>query len=521
MFAGRVVSPKKKVVELKMKRNLSRDYGQEGQDPLLDDQSSSVNVELTKEETKHMNQNVTSSQYGATANTKDLVIDEEFENSEIIKTMMNEFGNEYNKTQKSATIFSSSVNLSNTVIGAGILGIPSATRNSGYIMGIFLFAFISIIAAYTMHLSMCVALCVEYSSYDALCKITIPKMKKVADLIVGFATWGVLVAYFVVIGDSMDLAMIEFLSDTNKRVIIFGWNSYDFWIDRYFWMVLYLIIFIIPTISLKKMDSLRFTSFFALFIFIVLMIMVILYWLVDDFDACGNDQRDDEVVDVCNDGITAFPTDWAEFVKTASIFIFAYECHSNLWPIRNELKVPTVTRLTKVSINTVIFCTVIYAVIGYAGYLTYGVNVDGNIINNYPQSRLVGIIRVGLAFAITFSFPVALYPARECFATLFFNKKPEELKWYTFYGMTYTMAILGIITAIIVDDLEIVLAVIGDIGGTAIVFVFPALFYWRLGDHELLSQSPYHEFKKQSCKVLVVVGIVLGISGLVLQFTDE
>eukprot|EP01084_Bolivina_argentea_P173182 299965_1 len=503
-----------------MKRNVSHDYT-EHTDGLLDDTSSSVNVELTREEATKLNEKLNNKQllYGALLNNNIIKEDEEKEKEEddnyIIKTLMDDYGNEYNKTQKTGTIFSSTLNLSNVVIGAGILGIPSAIRNSGYIMGILLFIIFGGVATYTMHLSMCVALCVEYSSYDALCRVTIPKLKKFADISVGFACFGVCVAYFVVIGDSMDLAMIEFLERSDQKIQIFGYDTYNIWINRYFWMILYLILFIIPTISLKKMDSLKFTSFFALFCFVILMIMVILYWSVESFDACHSLDTD-----YCHHGVTAFPKHWAQFFKTVPIFIFAYECHSNLWPIRNEIKVPTVKRLTRVSINTVIFCTTIYAVIGYAGYLTYGDNVDGNILNNYPQTRLVGIIRVGLAFAIAFSYPVVNYPARECFSTLFFGVDPTKLNWYTFYGGTYLMAILCIIVAIALDDLEIVLSLIGSIGGTSMVFILPGLFYYYLGDHPLLKQSSYHSFKRQSSVILIIVGVVLAIVGVVLQFTE-
>eukprot|EP01084_Bolivina_argentea_P173181 299963_1 len=435
-------------------------------DALLDDEASACTskVQLT---------NALSPHYGTTK------IDDESENNETVKTMIDDYGNEYKNTQKTGTIFSSTLNLSNTIIGAGVLGIPSAIKNSGYVMGILLFIVFGSIAAYTMHLTMCVALCVEYSSYDALCRVTIPKFKKLTDIAVGVSCWGVMVAYLIVIGDSMDLAMEEFLSTTDKKIQIFGFETYNLLINRYFWMIVFFILFIVPTISMKKMDSLKITSFFALSIFVILMILVILYFILDELDAChsfGND-NDPTSTTSCGDGISAFPSDWSQFFKTAPIFVMAFDCHTSLWPIRNEFAIPTVSRLTKVSLNTVIFCTTIYAVIGYAGYLTYGENVEGNILNNYPQTRLVGIIRVGLAFAITFSYPLMSYPARECFSTLLFGKKPSKLKWYLFYGTTYLSGILSIVAAIIVDDLEVILSLIGSVGGGAIVFILPGLFY--------------------------------------------
>lgn len=162
--------------------------------------------------------------------------------------------------------------------------------------------------------------------------------------------------------------------------------------------------------------------------------------------------------------------------------------------------------------------TAIYAVIGFAGYLTYGENVEGNILNNYPQTTTIGILRVALSFAITFSYPLVSYPARECFSTLLFGKSPDELKWYTYYGITYVMAVGSVVAAIIADDLELVLGLLGSTGAVAITFVMPGLFYYYLGDHPVLRKSKWHEFKRKSAVCLVVFGIVMAVVGVALQF---
>lgn len=248
----------------------------------------------------------------------------------------------------------------------------------------------------------------------------------------------------------------------------------------------------------------------------VLMVMVLCYWTIDELDACHSMETVESTE--CNEGITPFPSDWQEFFKTVPIFIFAYECHTNLWPIRNEIQNPTLSRLTSVGVNTAIFCTAIYAVIGFAGYLTYGENVEGNILNNYPQTTTIGILRVALSFAITFSYPLVSYPARECFSTLLFGKSPDDLKWYTYYGITYVMAVGSVVAAIIADDLELVLGLLGSTGAVAITFVMPGLFYFYLGDHPVLRKSKWHGFKRKSAVCLVVFGIVMAVVGVALQF---
>ena len=182
----------------------------EGNDPLLDDTTSSVNMDIPNEKRKSLH---IITPYGATSaestkGTNDVMVAALLADTVQIQS------------DRTGTVFSSTLNLSNTVVGAGILGIPLAIKNSGYVMATVLFLIFGSLAAYTMHLTMCAALCVDHASYDALCRVSLPKWKKVVDFIIGFASWGVCVAYIVVIGDTMDLAMEQFLENTNQRVVI-------------------------------------------------------------------------------------------------------------------------------------------------------------------------------------------------------------------------------------------------------------------------------------------------------------
>merc|ERR1712223_751471 len=59
--------------------------------------------------------------------------------------------------------------------------------------------------------------------------------------------------------------------------------------SRQFWIVLFLIIFIIPTSRLRKLDGLRFTSSAAIICFAYVTLIVVLYAFVDGLDLCDPD----------------------------------------------------------------------------------------------------------------------------------------------------------------------------------------------------------------------------------------
>ena len=109
-----------------------------------------------------------------------------------------------NKDIGTASIPSSVFNLCNTVIGAGILGFPSAIANTGYIPAIILFVFVAIVTSFSLHLNMISGRTLRpKASYKALCEATAPKLKILVDATIALTTFGVLCAYLIVIGDSL------------------------------------------------------------------------------------------------------------------------------------------------------------------------------------------------------------------------------------------------------------------------------------------------------------------------------
>lgn len=77
-----------------------------------------------------------------------------------------------------ATIFSSVLNLANTILGAGLLGLPYAVSRSGYVFGIMLFLIFSFLSSVGLNLLMASARLVPDASFYTLSQRTIPKLKR-------------------------------------------------------------------------------------------------------------------------------------------------------------------------------------------------------------------------------------------------------------------------------------------------------------------------------------------------------
>ena len=87
--------------------------------------------------------------------------------------------------QKEASIFSSCMNLSNTILGAGLLGLPYAMSKSGYILAFILFIIMGCLSSIGLNLAMSAAKVISpKASYYTLSELSVPRAKKLVDLAV-------------------------------------------------------------------------------------------------------------------------------------------------------------------------------------------------------------------------------------------------------------------------------------------------------------------------------------------------
>lgn len=219
-----------------------------------------------------------------------------------------------------ATITSSVLNLVNSILGAGLLGLPYAVAFSGYGLGVPMFTLFAFLAAIGLFLLMASGRLVPNANFLLLSQKTIPKLAKIADIAVAINCFGVGTSYFVVIGDLMPDVMNYFLDKDD-----YSSNNmwlYDMATNRRFWIALLALSFVAPIVRLKNLDALKITSGVAIGCFVYVVIIIILYCVVPELDACMEVGDGD----VCNGGTPAGPTSAITFIKVVPIYIFGYVC---------------------------------------------------------------------------------------------------------------------------------------------------------------------------------------------------
>lgn len=414
-----------------------------------------------------------------------------------------------------ATIKSGSINLLNTIIGAGILAMPYGLRANGIIFGSFLIAWSSLTSAFGLYLQNKVAKYTQQQnavSYFSLCQLTYPQLSVVFDGAIAIKCFGVGVSYLVIIGDLMPKIMELLKVDADS-----------WWMERNLWITLFMVLIVAPLSYLKKLDSLKYTSVIALFSVVYLMCLVIEHYIVDELPKRAIDVVGPKLLRLT---LSSFP-----------IFVFAYTCHQNMFAIINELE-PSETSGSQTRQGNMIIRNAIsvacasYLLVGIIGYLTFGNKVDANIITMYPKDSIPSLIgRLCIVVMVSLSFPLQCHPCRgsvnhiryfikngvlshklrnsqvtndgytplqsdgeSMIDETFVSTTPMEgaqdtdghdpiivkLTTRQFYIITTGIVVLAYLVAISVKSLARVLAFVGSTGSTSISFILPGLFGYML-----------------------------------------
>merc|ERR1712151_233091 len=105
-------------------------------------------------------------------------------------------------------------------------------------------------------------------------------------------------------------------------------------------------------------------------------------------------------------------------IKNLAIFVFSFTCHQNVFAVVNEISSRSQKRVDTVIVLTMISALLIYSIVSIEGYNTYGSEVKGDIMLNYPETFMVSCMRIALAIMVLLSYPLQLDPSRRCITSL-------------------------------------------------------------------------------------------------------
>ncbi|OXB58162.1 hypothetical protein ASZ78_006934 [Callipepla squamata] len=428
------------------------------------------------------------------------------------------------------TSFGMSVfNLSNAIMGSGILGLAYAMANTGIILFLFLLTAVALLSSYSIHLLLKSSGIVGIRAYEQLGLRAFGTPGKLAAAIaITLQNIGAMSSYLYIVKSEVPLVIQTFLNLEEKTT--------DWYLNGNYLVILVSVTVILPLALMKQLGYLGYASGFSLSCMVFFLISVIYKKfqipcplpeqggnITSDLNATlGSEHWDGPAaplppeVGACT---PSFFTLNSQTAYTIPIMAFAFVCHPEVLPIYTELKDPSKKKMQCISNISITVMYLMYFLAALFGYLTFYGRVESELLHTYsrvdPFDVLILCVRVAVLTAVTLTVPIVLFPVRRAIQQMLFQGK--DFSWIR--HVTIAVVLLTFINLLVIFAPSI-LGIFGLIGATSapcLIFIFPAIFYIRImpKDKEPLRSTP-----KVLAACFALLGVLFMIMSLSFIITD-
>ncbi|ORX49259.1 hypothetical protein BCR36DRAFT_412780 [Piromyces finnis] len=392
------------------------------------------------------------------------------------------------ETEKSS-IFGSTFNFTNSIIGAGVIGMPLAMKEAGLISGITLLVLLTLLVDWTVGVLIKDSKLSGQKTYQGLMYFCYGKFGFLIISIFQFIfAYGGMCAYSIIVGDTISTVLAQYISPT--------FFAYSILTSRNFIICLTTFLIILPLSLNRDISKLSKTSFLSLLGIMIITISVIYEGIKVPKELKGDP----------NQRITFIHKDIFQCIGVIS---FAFVCHHNSLLILGSLKKPSMNRFATVTHLSTGWSFLVSIAIALGGYLVFTDKTKGNILNNFPQdSHLINISRILFAFNMFLTSPLECFVCREVILNLLNpnsvigggeNLNSKETKENKLFGdiehfiVTLILVLCSLYIALTIDDLGFVLEITGGFSATMLAYILPTCCYCKLTKGSLKSKKklPY------------------------------
>ncbi|XP_074861080.1 sodium-coupled neutral amino acid transporter 3 isoform X1 [Carettochelys insculpta] len=389
------------------------------------------------------------------------------------------------------TSFGMSVfNLSNAIMGSGILGLAYAMANTGILLFLFLLTMVALLSSYSIHLLLKSSGIVGIRAYEQLGYRAFGTPGKLAAAIaITLQNIGAMSSYLYIVKSEVPLVIQTFLNLEEK--------STSWYLNGNYLVILISVTVILPLTLMKQLGYLGYASGFSLSCMVFFLISVTYKSFQipcplpgQDGNATGNLSLSQiqasspalqlpAAEDACSASLFTLNSQTA---YTIPIMAFAFVCHPEVLPIYTELKDPSKKKMQSIANISIAVMYTMYFLAALFGYLTFYGQVESELLHTYsyvdPFDVLILCVRVAVLTAVTLTVPIVLFPVRRAIQQMLFQGK--EFSW-----LRHTAIAVVLLTTInlLVIFAPSILGIFGLIGATSapcLIFIFPAIFYIRI-----------------------------------------
>lgn len=358
-------------------------------------------------------------------------------------------------------------------IGTGILAMPDAFRNAGWLVGIVGTMFMAIISTHCMHV-------LVYCAQEQCRRVRVPTLGFANVAEVAFDTGPLVLRPYSKVARFLVNAflVITQLGFCCVYFVFVAANLQEFIGHYFFHMDLkwYLILLLGPLICLNFIKSLKYLTPASLTASILMIsgLGITFFYLLQGLP------RVSEV-----NAVASFST-WPLYFGTA---IYAFEGISLVLPLENNMESPQDFGGYLGVLNTgMVIVACLYVAVGFFGYLKYGEAVKlGSITLNLPaQDILAQSVRLCMAIAIFLSYGLQFYvPMNIVWPTLSQQFPTELSKKYGEYFVRVILVLLTFFLAAAIPNLSAVISLVGSVSSSMLALILPPLIelitFWDYG----------------------------------------
>lgn len=409
--------------------------------------------------------------------------------SALLPTTRDNSKDETNQSQGSS-VQGAALNFTNSIVGAGCIGLGSAMARSGGLISIVTIATFAILTKLSFDLVILLSVETEGArgSYEQLGFMTFGNPGRIAVVLSKFLySFGCLVAYVKIVKDNFSSAMQD-LTDVewNQDLVTLTLSS----------------VILLPLCLVRDITLLERVSIVKLMVVVSILSIIIYLYVANPGGA------------IRHVGASTY-TQWFEvrsgYIESLGTFVFTFVAQHTVNLAYESLRPQhrTVESWKHVSTYSVFLSASLSMGVGTMVYITFWEHTTSAIFELYPSLKAVAVAKLLLCFMMMFTYPLPFFSGRKLIIQSIpwsnhdeLPMQPEDQQttyWRLSEGhskqlvpslhVVVTVALWGITTllAILAPSLADVLDLVGCTTGTVIAFILPALFSFKLRGYSHLA----------------------------------
>ncbi|TFK75433.1 amino acid transporter [Pluteus cervinus] len=384
-------------------------------------------------------------------------------------------------------------NMANSILGAGLIGLPYAIHQAGFVMGLFLLVLLCGITDWTIRLIVVNAKLSGQSSYIGIMNHCFGPSGRAAVSFFQFAfAFGGMCAFGIIIGDTIPHVIRSIFPKLPTIPVL------SIFANRQFVIVLCTMCISYPLSLYRDIHKLSRASGFALIGMLIIVISVLV-------------EGPHVTPDLKGDSSQRFTIIGSGIFQAIGVISFAFVCHHNSLLIYGSMRTPTMDNFAKVTHISTVVSLIACATLAVSAYVVFTDRTQGNILNNFSANdTLINVARFCFGMNMFTTLPLELFVCREVIEQFFFSHEAFNMQRHVFF--TTTILFAAMLVSLVTCDLGVMLEITGGVSATAFAFIFPAACYLKLSDQ----RAPWYSRTKLPAVACSGFGLVVMVISLIL-----